>query len=103
MKIIKNLTFAARAFLLSLLLQTSTAQASGKPQVVVTFTKWVTAFPQMEGFVGGDVGSGDFAGEVLKLTPIAVGGQIWKIDARYGVIADDPSKSFTTVIHVKHI
>jgi len=53
-------------------------------------------------FVGGDVGSGDFAGEVLNLTPIAVGGQIWKIDARYGVIADDPSKSFTAVIHGKH-
>jgi hypothetical protein len=33
-----------------------------------TFTKWVTAWPGMAGIVGGDVGGGTFAGEVLSAT-----------------------------------
>ena len=31
-----------------------------------TFTKWVTAWPNMAGVVGGAVGGGSFTGEVLK-------------------------------------
>jgi hypothetical protein len=95
MKTIKTLTFLATAFLLSLFLQTSTVQAAGKPQVVINFTKWVTAFPLMEGV--SDIG--DFEGEVLNLTQIA-GGQIWKIDALYHIIAGE--QSFTALIHGKH-
>ena len=35
-------------------------------QRVITFTKWITTFPQMAGFVGG-AAVGAFAGEVLTL------------------------------------
>ena len=31
----------------------------------VTFTKWITTFPNMAGVVGGAVGAGPFAGEIL--------------------------------------
>jgi len=34
-----------------------------------TFTKWLTTYPNMAGVVGGDVGRGTFAGEILNLTP----------------------------------
>ncbi len=95
MKTIKTLTFIATAFLLSLFLQTSTVQAAGKPQVVIHFTKWVTAFPLMEGV--SDIG--DFEGEVLNLTEVA-GGQIWKIDALYQIVTGD--HQFSAVIHGKH-
>jgi hypothetical protein len=47
------------------------ATAEGKKEddrrVEVTFTKWITTFPLMEGVVGGAV-SGVFAGEVLNAT-----------------------------------
>ena len=46
-----------------------------------TFTKWVTAFPNqpgliasMAGVVGGDVGTGSYAGEVLKMSTDAATG-----------------------------
>jgi hypothetical protein len=35
----------------------------------VTFTKWVTDWPNMSGIVGGDVGAGTFSGEVLAFAP----------------------------------
>ena len=35
-------------------------------KVEVTFTKWVTDWPNMAGLVSGDVGGGTFAGEVLN-------------------------------------
>jgi hypothetical protein len=38
----------------------------GRQPVVITFTKWITTFPAMEGVAGGDV-VGDFDGEVLRL------------------------------------
>ena len=31
-----------------------------------TFTKWITAYPNMAGVVGGDVGRGTYAGEILS-------------------------------------
>ena len=34
-----------------------------------TFTKWITTFPNMAGVVGGDVGRGTYAGEILKFEP----------------------------------
>lgn len=95
MKILKNLTLAALAAIaITLLFHSPNVQASGKPQRVFAFTKWITTFPQMEGVADG----GAFKGEVLNLTQIA-GGQIWEIDARYEIIAGD--QSFTAIIHGK--
>ncbi len=34
----------------------------------VTFTKWITNYPNMAGVVGGVVGPGSFAGEILSLS-----------------------------------
>jgi hypothetical protein len=34
-----------------------------------TFTKWITALPNMAGVVGGDVGRGTYSGEILKFEP----------------------------------
>ena len=48
----------------------------------ITFTKWITTFPNMEGIVGGDVGVGTFTGEVLTFVP---GSQITNIEALYHV------------------
>ena len=70
MKILKNLTLAALAAIaITLLFHSPNVQASGKPQVVFAFTKWITTFPQMEGVADG----GAFKGEVLNLTQIAGG------------------------------
>lgn len=38
-----------------------------------TFTKWITTYPNMAGVVGGDVGRGTYAGEILSLQPGAPG------------------------------
>lgn len=46
----------------------------------VTFTKWVTDFPNLAGVVGGDVGTGTFAGEVLEFVP---GDETTHIEALY--------------------
>ncbi|HEX8992555.1 MAG TPA: hypothetical protein VF784_12825, partial [Anaerolineales bacterium] len=35
------------------------------PTYDVTFTKWITSYPSMEGVVGGAVGTGTFAGQIL--------------------------------------
>ncbi|HEY7467792.1 MAG TPA: hypothetical protein VIB47_13960 [Dehalococcoidia bacterium] len=66
------------------------ASADGFGRTEVTFTKWVTEFPpggvpviaNMEGVVGGDVGNGTFAGEVLTFEAIG-NGKISKITADY--------------------
>lgn len=34
-----------------------------------TFTKWITILPNMAGVVGGDVGRGTYAGEILNFVP----------------------------------
>jgi hypothetical protein len=66
-----------------------------------TFTKWVTEWPNMAGVVGGDVGRGAFAGEVL--------------DAVFPSTPDDPGfihalyhfngrlHSFTADVHVTQV
>ena len=48
--------------------------------VQVVYTKWVTNFPNMAGLVSGDVGGGQFAGEILNYTPSAA---IDRIEALY--------------------
>lgn len=50
----------------------------------VSFTKWVTVYPNMAGTVGGDVGDGDFAGEILKLTN-SPDGRFRELDALYHI------------------
>ncbi len=44
---------------------TPVANADGFGRAEVTFTKWVTTRPNMVGVVGGDVGNGTYAGEIL--------------------------------------
>ncbi len=73
--------------------------------VEVTFTKWVTTYPLMEGFTGGDV-PGDFVGEVFERQVsqrladecYAPGscGRIIRIEAMYEVRAGN--RSFTALI-----
>ena len=64
--------------------------------VEVTFTKWVTAFPDMAGFTGGDV-EGTFEGEVLQRTPFD-NGVIVQLNARYQVIDPTGLHTFTANI-----
>jgi hypothetical protein len=59
------------------------ASADGFGRTPVTFTKWVTSYPNMAGVVGGDVGTGSFAGEILTYDPTLGGGKVTKITADY--------------------
>ncbi len=61
---------------------TPVASADGFGRTEVTFTKYVTTFPNMAGVVGGDVGNGAFVGEILTIEPFA-NGQIVKITPDY--------------------
>jgi len=61
-----------------------------------TFTKWVTTPPAMAGVVGGDVGAGTFAGEILKRT---VGTTSTVIEALYHF--NGSKHSFTALVHVE--
>jgi hypothetical protein len=70
-------------------------QRNARP-VEVTFTKWVTAFPVMAGFTGGDV-DGTFEGEVLDRTALD-NGVIVQLNARYHVIDPAGLRSFTAII-----
>ena len=102
-------------------LESVTADANGTIQVSVpmffrvrgtppptsgraTFTKWVTAFPNqpglianMAGVVGGDVGDGNYAGEVLKMSTDPVTG-VTEIVAFYHF--NGPAHSFTALVHI---
>jgi hypothetical protein len=105
---IKNLTFAALAAVL--LFQTSITQADDRGrrgadkergdqdqrEAQVTFTKWVTSWPNMAGVVGGDVGDGSFTGEVLLYNP---GPEVTKIEALYHF--HGPRHSFTAHVYVE--
>jgi hypothetical protein len=71
----------------------------GVANVEVTFTKWVTTFPDMAGFTGGDV-AGTYAGEVLSRIPFD-NDVIIQLEARYEVIDPNGLHSFTTVIQGK--
>jgi len=61
---------------------TPVASADGFGRTEVTFTKYVTTFPNMAGVVGGDIGNGAFVGEVLNAEPFA-DGKIVKLTADY--------------------
>ncbi len=64
------------------------------PTYDVTFTKWITAFPTMIGVVGGAVGPGTFAGQILDLQ---VDGNMEYVDAIYHV--NGGKHAFTARIH----
>lgn len=88
-----RILFASFVIAILLLLNISPALASGQNvtggdkgkfhgRVDVTFTKWVTDFPNMAGVVSGDAGAGLFVGEVLNVVPISGGD---KIEALYHI------------------
>ena len=76
---------------------TEITQHKDRGHVEITFTKWVTTFPLMEGFTGGDV-AGDFVGEALQrqVTVNQNLNGIIRLEAVYDVQAGD--RSFTALI-----
>ena len=97
---IRNVTFATLAALAAALAVPTSPALADQPantQVVVTFTKWIIAGGVMPGIVGGELGEGVFAGQVLSLVRIA-DGQIAKLDVRYGVVVGG-GRSFNAVLH----
>ena len=75
-------------------------QATGGPNIEVTFTKWIDpSFPLFKGVAGGDV-PGDFAATVLQRTPFD-NGNIIDLRARYEVLADNTARSFVAEIEGK--
>ncbi len=96
----------AATFLIAvlLLLQMAPAVAGGgldqggrdedRRSIDITFTKWITTFPQMEGFVGGDV-VGRFTGEVLDARTTA-DALITRLEAVYEINAG--RRSFAALI-----
>lgn len=61
----------------------------------VTFMKWITMYPTMEGIVGGAVGAGTFAGEIVSMTGSDDGNTAF-VEAVYHVNGSD--RSFTANI-----
>jgi hypothetical protein len=60
-----------------------------------TFTKWRTTFPHMVGVVGGDVGVGTYAGEILNVGTV---GNTTNIEALYHFNGED--HAFTAHVYV---
>jgi hypothetical protein len=92
-------TIFVSALVILLLLQTSAGLADKggdkHPQAVeITFTKWITDSPQMEGFVGGDV-VGDFSGQVLQ-SQLSANGRLNRLEAMYEIHGGD--RSFTALV-----
>ena len=73
----------------------SRAGGKGSGDVQLTYTKWFApAFPTMQGVVGGDL-EGTFGGAVLVQTVLPT---VLLLEARYEIIANKPSHSFTALI-----
>ena len=72
---------------------------AGGNNVEISFTKWITTFPLMEGLTGGDV-AGIYAGEILSRVPFD-NGVIVQLVARYEVIDPSGVHSFKTIIQGK--
>ena len=60
----------------------------------ITYTKWITTYPLMEGFTGGDV-RGLFVGEVLQ-RQVSLDGRIIRLEAIYEVRSGN--RSFTALM-----
>jgi hypothetical protein len=87
----------ASVMLLTLSLGAGVASAGGRDSRNAdnTFTKWLTVWPAMAGVVGGDVGDGAFAGEVLDATFTDTSATL---DVHYHF--DGSRHSFTASVHV---
>jgi|SRR5688572_26624538 len=72
------------------------AQQHDTTPIDVTFTKWITTFPSMTGFTGGDV-AGTYAGEVLRIASFD-NDKIVELEARYEVTDPSGLRSFTALI-----
>ncbi len=98
-RVLFALVLVAAFAVLSAAGRTSVAQADagGVPGHTfnVTFTKWITTFPNMAGVVGGAVGAGPFAGEILNIATV---GNITTIEALYHV--NGSRHSFTAHVYV---
>jgi hypothetical protein len=81
---------------------TETARSKHHGPVEVTFTKWVSTFPLMEGFTGGDL-PGDFVGEILErqvsqrqavkcYLPVPNCGRVIRLEAMYEVQAGEEAE-----------
>ncbi len=94
----RAIALLAGTLLLTISLGTGLALAQGgrdHRNAENTFTKWISAYPAMTGFVGGDVGSGSYAGEILNLEVSATG---LVIDATYHF--DGSRHTFAALVHV---
>jgi hypothetical protein len=75
--------------------QSRADSGKGSGDVVLTYTKWFApAFPTMQGVVGGDI-EGTFGGAVLSRTVLP---SVVLLTARYEIIANKASHSFTALI-----
>src|SRR6185369_8869871 len=109
MQTINKLTLAAVAA--TLLFATSIARADDNGAATINFTKWRTELPPLPGAVadmagiivggdgGGDVGDGQFTGEVLS--NVAGGPGVRLIEAVYHL--NGSKHSFTVRVHVVQI
>jgi hypothetical protein len=96
----RALALIAAVALLTLSLGVGVASAHGRGDhgtAENTFTKYVTTWPAMAGVVGGDVGAGSFAGEVLKAT-FGTATTPTVLEALYHF--NGSKHSFTALVHV---
>ena len=98
----RALAVVAAVALLTLALGAGTALADGgrhhHGDAENTFTKYVAAYPIMAGVVGGDVGAGTYAGEILKRTA-GTATTPTVIEALYHF--NGSRHSFTALVHVE--
>ena len=98
----RALALTCTVVLLALSIGTGIASADanrGHSAAENTFTKWITTFPAMAGVVGGDVGAGAFAGEILTYTPGNTPSDPTVIEALYHF--NGARHSFTAAVHVE--
>jgi len=96
----RALALVAAVVLLALSLGSGVASADGgrHGDAESTFTKYVSAYPIMAGTVGGDAGSGTFAGEILKYT-VASATAPKVIEALYHF--NGSRHAFSALVHVE--
>ena len=75
--------------------QSRAGSSRAADDIVLTYTKWFApSYPNMQGVVGGDI-TGRFGGAVLSRTDLPT---VVLLQARYEIIANTPSRSFTALI-----
>jgi hypothetical protein len=98
MRSMRALALAAAAMLLTLAFGVGVVSADGgrdHRNAENTFTKYLSSYPAMAGVVGGDVGNGTYAGEILTLAVTDTG---LVIDASYHF--DGSRHAFTASVHI---